>query len=66
MSNVNGGWVLEPGAPTLYIGFSGVFHVGEGLIDDEGNITLDSGNRRFECAPYLVACWRLTPRFSWY
>jgi len=28
--------MLDPGSPTLYLGFSGVLHVGEGIVTEEG------------------------------
>ncbi|WP_207001344.1 HAD domain-containing protein [Trinickia mobilis] len=47
-------WKLNPRAPTLYLGYGGVLHVGEGLIDTDGTISLDSGGRLFEFVPYLA------------
>ncbi|MGF6931200.1 hypothetical protein OKW41_000339 [Paraburkholderia sp. UCT70] len=40
--------------PTLYLNFGGVLNVGHGLLDDRGNIALDSGRTPFEFAPYLL------------
>ncbi|WP_434718154.1 HAD domain-containing protein [Paraburkholderia sp. A1BS-2L] len=47
-------WKLNPKAPTLYIGFGGVLNVGEGLVDRDGNVSLDSGRPPFEFVPYLI------------
>ena len=41
-------------APTLYIGFSGVLNVGEGLQHSDGKVELDSGRSVFEFAPQLI------------
>jgi hypothetical protein len=40
--------------PTLYLNFGGVLNVGHGLIDEAGDIALDTGRRPFEFVPYLV------------
>lgn len=54
MTNSPDVWTLNPNVPTVYIGYGGVRHVGEGLIDSAGTITLDSGSRQFEFAAYLA------------
>ncbi|MGF6837900.1 hypothetical protein QF001_001767 [Paraburkholderia youngii] len=54
MNSLTDRWHVNPGAPTLYIGYGGVLNIGEGLVDQDGNITLDSGRRTFEFAPYLA------------
>jgi hypothetical protein len=46
-------------APTLYVGFSSVLHRGEGLVDDLGVVTLDSGEPPFHFASVLIDA--LTP-----
>ncbi|MFL9889343.1 HAD domain-containing protein [Paraburkholderia sp. RL17-383-BIF-A] len=40
--------------PTLYLNFGGVLNVGHGLINEVGDIALDTGRRPFEFVPYLV------------
>ena len=40
--------------PTLYLNFGGVLNCGHGLLDENGNITLDSGRPLLEYAPYLA------------
>lgn len=51
---------LSPsGAPTIYLSFGGVMNVGHGVLDELGDITLDTNRRLLEYAPYLVDA--LTP-----
>jgi len=50
---------LDPAQPTIYLGFSGVIHVGEGLVAANGKVTLDSGNEPFHLAHLLTEA--LTP-----
>jgi hypothetical protein len=45
---------LVSDAPTLFLNFGGVLNIGHGLLDEYGDITLDSGRPLFEYAPYLV------------
>lgn len=45
---------LRAGAPTLYIGFSGVLNIGEGLYHPDGRIELSSERELFEFAPLLI------------
>jgi hypothetical protein len=45
---------LPADAPTLYVSYGGVLNIGHGLLDENGDITLDSGRPLFEFAPYLV------------
>jgi len=45
---------LDPKAPTLYVGYSSVLHVGEGFVDEDGRVKLDSGREPFEMARLLV------------
>lgn len=54
MADTRDVWSLNPNVPTVYISYGGVLHVGEGLIDNAGTITLDSGSRPFEFAAYLA------------
>ncbi|ASL44107.1 hypothetical protein bAD24_I11495 [Burkholderia sp. AD24] len=42
------------GVPTLYLNFGGVLNAGHGLLDEFGDITLDTGRPLLEYAPYLV------------
>jgi hypothetical protein len=46
--------ILNPDAPTLYLGFSGVLHIGEGVVTSEGKVALDSGRKMFEFTPLLM------------
>lgn len=57
--NENGALHLNPAQPTIYLGFSGVIHVGEGLVAADGTVTLDSGNKPFHLAHLLTEA--LTP-----
>lgn len=45
---------LQPAAPTLFLSFGGVMHVGHGLLRNDGRVELDSGRPLFQYAPYLV------------
>jgi hypothetical protein len=38
----------------LFLNFGGVLNVGHGLVDENSNVTLDSGRGLFEFAPYLA------------
>ncbi|SKC93235.1 HAD domain-containing protein [Paraburkholderia hospita] len=40
--------------PTLFVDFDGTLHVGNSLIDEHGQITLDTGGALLEFAPLLV------------
>jgi hypothetical protein len=53
MTELGGGLAIDPCAPTLYVGFSGVLHRGEGMMDTHGRVTLNSGRRPFESAHYF-------------
>lgn len=53
MTGFSGRMRIEPQSPTIYLGFSGILHVGECLVDADGNVTLDSGRQPFEFAHYL-------------
>ncbi|MGF6859135.1 HAD domain-containing protein [Paraburkholderia sp. CI3] len=53
MTELDGGFPIDPNTPTLYMGFSGVLHCGEGMVDACGSVTLDSGRQPFEYAHYL-------------
>jgi transcriptional regulator with XRE-family HTH domain len=46
--------VLDRTTPTLFIDFDGTLHVGDALMDENGQITLDSGRPPLEFAPLLV------------
>jgi hypothetical protein len=45
---------LRIDAPTLYLNFGGVLNIGQGLVDNEGFITLASGREPFEHPPILI------------
>jgi HAD domain in Swiss Army Knife RNA repair proteins len=45
---------IDPKIPTIYLGFSSVFHRGEGLLNDDGTVVLDSGETPFDRAHLLV------------
>lgn len=53
MTELEGGSSIDPSAPILYLGFSGVLHRGEGLMEADGRVTLDSGRQPFESAHHL-------------
>ncbi|OJA58384.1 hypothetical protein BGV69_13130 [Burkholderia ubonensis] len=46
--------VMDRTTPTLFVDFDGTLHAGHALIDESGQITLDSGRPLFEFAPLLV------------
>jgi len=46
--------VMNKTTPTLFLDFDGTLHAGHGLIDQNDQITLDSGRPLFEFAPLLV------------
>ncbi|MCC8402014.1 hypothetical protein LJ655_08925 [Paraburkholderia sp. MMS20-SJTN17] len=51
---------LSSFVPTLFLSFGGVLHIGHGLVDDEGIVTLDSGHTPLEFAFFLediIAPW---------
>jgi hypothetical protein len=48
-----------PFAPTIYLNYGGVLNRGHGLLDEFGDITLDTCRPLLEYAPYLVDA--LTP-----
>lgn len=47
--------------PTLFLDFDGTLHAGNALIDEAGQVTLDSGRPLFEFAPLLVEMLRPYP-----
>ncbi|MEX3982148.1 HAD domain-containing protein [Paraburkholderia sp. EG287A] len=52
--------VLDEPAPTLFVDYDGALHRGHALLDENGGISLDTGNPLFEFAPLLVSL--LEPR----
>jgi transcriptional regulator with XRE-family HTH domain len=46
--------IPERTTPTLFVDYDGTLHAGHAYIDDEGEITLDSGRPLFEFAPILA------------
>lgn len=52
---------LDRSAPTLFLDFDGTLHAGNALIDEAGQVTLDSGRPMFEFAPLLVEMLRPYP-----
>jgi hypothetical protein len=58
MTELGGGLAIDPCAPTLYVGFSGVLHRGEGMMDTHGRVTLNSGLllRRARTVSIFAAC----------
>jgi transcriptional regulator with XRE-family HTH domain len=46
--------VLDRTTPTLFVDYDGTLHAGHALVDESGQIALDSGRRLFEFAPLLV------------
>ncbi|MGE8160413.1 HAD domain-containing protein [Paraburkholderia sp. NPDC080076] len=54
MSERNDGAQIDPHRPAVYLGFSSVLHRGEGLLDDLGTVTLDSGEPPFHYGPLLI------------
>ena len=45
---------LDQRTPTLFVDFDGTLHAGHALIDEDGQITLESGRPLMEFAPLLV------------
>lgn len=45
---------LDRNAPTLMLDFDGTLHVGNAILDERGNVSLDSGRRLLEFAPLLA------------
>ncbi|ONC56028.1 HAD domain-containing protein [Burkholderia pseudomallei] len=41
--------------PTLFVDFDGTLHRGSGLLDENGRLSLDTGNPPFEFAPLLAS-----------
>jgi hypothetical protein len=48
-------FVLDQPTPTLFLDYDGTLHRGHGLLDEHGNVSLDSGQPMFEYAPLLVS-----------
>lgn len=46
--------VLDQPTPTLFVDYDGTLHRGRGLVDEGGQISLDSGHPPFEFAPLLA------------
>jgi hypothetical protein len=46
--------VLDRTTPTLFVDYDGTLHAGHGLIDEAGQITLDTGRPLFEFVQLLV------------
>ena len=51
--------ILDNSTPTLFVDFDGTLHVGNAYIDENGEISLDTGRPLLEFAPLLVE--RLEP-----
>lgn len=46
--------ILDQPTPTLFVDYDGTLHRGRGLLDEKGNVSLDSGEPAFEYAPLLA------------
>jgi hypothetical protein len=46
--------VLDEPTPTIFVDYDGALHRGHALLDERGEISLDTGNPLFEFAPLLV------------
>lgn len=46
--------VLDEPTPTIFLDYDGTLHRGHALLDESGEISLDSGDTLFEFAPLLV------------
>ena len=53
-SNTKTSLVLDRTTPTLFVDYDGTLHAGHGLIDEAGQITLDTGRPLFEFVQLLV------------
>ncbi|WP_233884652.1 HAD domain-containing protein [Paraburkholderia flagellata] len=47
--------VLDEPVPTLFVDYDGALHRGHALLDESGEISLDTGNPLFEFSPLLVS-----------
>jgi hypothetical protein len=52
---------IDPEVPAIYAGFSSVLHLGEGVVDGAGTVTLDSGAQPFRFASLLADTLRPYP-----
>lgn len=48
-------------SPTLFVDYDGTLHIGHGVVDVDGQVTLDSGRPLLEYAPLLVEMLRPYP-----
>nr|WP_217709415.1 HAD domain-containing protein [Paraburkholderia atlantica] len=46
--------LLDEPTPTLFVDYDGTLHRGHALLDEGGQVSLDTGNPMFEFAPLLV------------
>jgi hypothetical protein len=46
--------ILDRNTPTLFVDYDGTLHGGHGVVDGDGQVSLDSGRPLFEYAPLLV------------
>ncbi|MFP3586385.1 HAD domain-containing protein [Paraburkholderia sp. SIMBA_055] len=53
--------VLDQPTPTLFVDYDGTLHRGHGLLDEQGNVSLDSGEPVFEYAPLLASMLEAYP-----
>ncbi|SDE02057.1 HAD domain-containing protein [Paraburkholderia lycopersici] len=47
--------VLDQPTPTLFVDYDGTLHRGHGVLDEHGNVSLDSDEPAFEYAPLLAS-----------
>jgi hypothetical protein len=47
--------VLDEPTPTLFVDYDGALHRGHALLDESGELSLDTGNPLFEFTPLLVS-----------
>lgn len=53
---------LDRTTPTILLDYDGTLHAGQALLDNDGEITLDTGRPLFEFAPLLVEMLKPYPR----
>ena len=53
--------VLDRATPTILLDYDGTLHAGQALLNNDGQIALDSGRQLFEFAPLLVEMLRPYP-----